>query len=94
MGRIMRRLESGARWWAAEIVLRTFGLALFGLCALSAHWLYRSVHLATFSAPGLRDYGAALAAYLCWWLGGAFLCYGPGLFRLIDLPPRYRRFGR
>jgi hypothetical protein len=29
MGRIMRRLESGERWWAAEIALRSFGFAWF-----------------------------------------------------------------
>ncbi len=39
MGKILRRLESGERWWAAEIVLRSFGLILLSLCAADALWL-------------------------------------------------------
>ncbi len=92
MGRIMRRLESGERWWAAEIVIRSAGLGLLALCAVAALWLCRSVHLPPPHEPRLRDYGAALAAFLGWSLGWACLVEGPGLFKLIPVPSRYRRF--
>jgi hypothetical protein len=92
MGRIMHRLESGERWWAAEFVLRTLGLALLGLCALSALWLYRSTHLPPPHDGRPLEYLAALVAFLSWSLGWAFLMEGPGLFKLIPVPARYRRF--
>lgn len=92
MGRIMRRLESGERWWAAEIVFRSFGLILLGLCAASALWLYRSAHQPPLHDARALEYGAALTAFMSWSLGWAFLVEGPGLFKLIPLPPRHRRF--
>jgi hypothetical protein len=92
MGRIMRRLESGERWWTAEIALRSFGLVLLGLCALSSLWLYGSVHTPPHHAANALEYLAALLAVLFWSLGCAFFAEGPGLFKLIDVPARYRRF--
>ena len=92
MGRIMRRLETGERWWAAEIALRSFGLALLGLCAASALWLYRSAHQPPLHDARAFEYGAALVAFMSWSLGGALLVEGAGLFKLIPVPPRHRRF--
>ena len=92
MGRIMRRLESGERWWAAEIALRSFGLGLLCLCAASALWLYRSAHQPPPHGARVLEYGAALTAFMSWSLGCAFLVEGPGLFKLVPLPPRHRRF--
>ncbi len=92
MGRIMRRLETGERWWAAEIALRSFGLVLLGLCAMSALWLHRSAHQPPPHEARALEYGAALTAFMSWSLGWAFLVEGPGLFKLIPVPPRHRRF--
>lgn len=92
MTRIMRRLESGERWWAAEIVLRFFGLVFLGLCAAAALWLYQSLHQPPPHAPKTLDYVAALVVVLGWSLGWSFLVEGPGLFQLIEVPARYRRF--
>lgn len=92
MGRIMRRLESGEHWWAAEIVLRAFGLGLLGLCAASALWLFRSVHQPPPHDARAAEYLAALVAFFGWSLGWAFLAEGPGLFKLIEVPARYQRF--
>jgi hypothetical protein len=92
MGRIMHRLESGERWWAAEIALRSIGLATLVLCAAAALWLYRSMHQPPRHEARALEYGAALVAFLSWSLGWAFLVEGPGLFKLVPVPARYRRF--
>ena len=94
MNRIIRRLETGERWWAAEIALRSGGLALLALCMASALWLYRVVHTVPPHPTGALEYAAALATILGWSLGLSFLVEGPGLFKLIDVPPRHRRFTR
>lgn len=92
MGRIMRRLESGERWWAAEIVLRAFGLGLLGLCAASALWLLRLVHQPPPHEARSAEDLAALLVCVGWSLGWCFLAEGPGLFKLVDLPERHGRF--
>lgn len=92
MIRIMRRLEGGERWWAAEILLRTFGLAMLGLCVVSVLWLHGSLNMQPRHGPAALEYAAALAAFLGWSLGWVFLLEGPGLFKLIPVPPRRRRF--
>jgi len=88
----MRRLESGERWWTAEIVLRSLGIGLLTFCALAAHWLYVSAHQPPPHQARALEYGAALVAFLSWSLGWALLVEGPGLFKLIPVPPRHRRF--
>jgi hypothetical protein len=92
MGRIMRRLESGERWWAAEIALRSFGLALLALCAGSVLCLYRMVHQPPPHEARPLEFFAALIAVLGWSLGWSFLVEGPALFKLIEVPARYWRF--
>ena len=93
MGEIIRRLESGERWWAAEIVLRALGLALLGLCAAASLWLYRLVHQPPqpHSARPI-EFLAGLIAFLGWSLGWALLIVGPGLFKLVPVSRRYWRF--
>lgn len=86
--RIMRRLESGERWWAAEIVLRSFGLALLGLCAAASWWLYRLVHQPPPHEARPLEMAVALVVVLGWSLGWSFLVVGPGLFKLVPVPSR------
>ncbi len=90
--KIMRRLESGERWWAAEIALRALGLALLGLCAAAVLWLYRSVHRPPPHDADALEYLAALVSFLGWSLGWSFLVVGPGLFKLVPVPGRYRNY--
>jgi predicted small integral membrane protein len=92
MGKIMRRLESGERWWAAEIAFRLLGLVLLALCGGAALWLFRSVHLPPPHEARPLEYLGALLAFLSWSLGWACFVEGPGLFKLIPVPARYRRF--
>jgi hypothetical protein len=92
MSKIMRRLESGERWWTAEIALRSFGLVLLGFCAFAAMWLYRSVHASPAHVIAAFHYLVAALVFLSWSLGWCFLVEGPGLFKLIPVPPRHRRF--
>lgn len=92
MRQIMRRLESGERWWAAEIIFRATGVALLALCSFAALWLYRSVRQLPPHDGRALEYGAALVAFLSWSLGWSCLVEGPGLFKLIPVPARHRRF--
>ncbi len=92
MNEIMHRLESGERWWPAEIALRSLGAALLALCLAAALWLYRSYQSPPAQGPRPSECMAAIAAFLGWSLGWAFLVEGPRLFKLVPLPPRHRRF--
>jgi len=87
--KIMRRLEGGERWWAAEIILRAFGLAMLGLCVAASVWLYGAVHQPPppHEARPL-EFLAALASVIGWSLGWSFLVVGPGLFKLVPVPRR------
>ena len=89
---IIRRMERGERCWPAEIVLRSFGLALLGLCAAAALWLFRLVHQPPPHSARPVEFLAAALAFFGWSLGCAFLAEGPGLFKLVPVPARYRRF--
>lgn len=89
MKTIVRRLERGERWWAAEIAFRIVGLLLLASCAGTALWTYRSVQ--AHPPAGLEALAAAFA-YLSWSLGWASLVEGPALFELIEVPPSHRRF--
>jgi hypothetical protein len=90
MNAIMRRLGSGERWWAAEVVLRAFGLALLALCAAGVFWLYGSVHQPPPHEANGGELLAGFVAVMGWCLGWSFLAVGPGLFKLV---PDRRRYG-
>jgi hypothetical protein len=85
---ILRRLESERPGWAAQIAVRSAGLALLGLCAAAAWWLHRSVHQLPPHSAGLLEFAAAALAVTSGCLGWALLGEGPGLFRLIPNPGR------
>lgn len=88
MSRHLDRLRRGERWWAAEIVLRTLGVLLFGGCykfALMAHRLITTPppHPAT---PG--EFAVCAATFFLLVSGLAFTVEGPGLFRHVPIPTR------
>lgn len=89
MGAILRRLETGKRWWAAEAVIRATGLVLLGLCAASARQLYRWVSAPPAHSVAPAEFILAMLAVACWALGTAFLFEGPGLFKLVPVPLRH-----
>jgi hypothetical protein len=82
---IGQRLNSGERWWAAELALRLLGLALLGGCAIAAHAVVR---LTAQRSGTLLEFVVALVAFACLTGGLALLIAGPGLFRLMPKPPR------
>lgn len=85
---VIRRLETGERWWAAELVIRLVGLALLGICAVACLRLDRMVHQPPrHDASPLEGLVAALA-YLSFSAGWALALVGPALFRLVPLPKR------
>ncbi|MBO9670717.1 MAG: hypothetical protein J7485_09390 [Sphingobium sp.] len=89
---IIRRMERGKRSWPAEIVLRSFGLAMLGMCAASALWVFRLVHQPPPHEARPIECLAALLAVIGWSLGWAFFAVGPGLFKLVPVPQRYWRY--
>ncbi len=88
MAAIRRRLESNQPGWAAQIAVRSAGLALLGLCAAAAWWLHRSVSQLPAHSATFLEFAAAALAVSSGCLGWALLGEGPGLFRLIPVPGR------
>jgi len=88
MNAIIRRIQSGKRWWAAEAVLRGFGLAMLATCAFATIWLYRSVHRPPLHEPRATEFIASIGVVHGWCLGWPFLLEGPGLFRLVSVTRR------
>lgn len=86
MDAIMRRLQSGERWWAAEAVLRALGLAALALCAGAGAWLYNSLHLAPQHQPSALELLAGALVVLGWCTGWPLLLLGQGLFKPVELP--------
>jgi hypothetical protein len=82
---IRQRLNSGERWWAAELVLRLVGLALLGGCAIAARAVIR---LSAHQSGTPLEFVVALLAFGCLTSGLALLMVGPGLFKLMPKPPR------
>jgi hypothetical protein len=84
--RILDRLGTDERWWAAEVILRAAGLALFGLASLAALWLARSVRLpAPHPATG-REFLAAYAAVVSGCGGALLTFFGAWSFKRMPLP--------
>ena len=92
MGQIMRRLRSGEKWPAAELALRSLGLALLALFVGISLLLYHLAHNAPPHEPYVRDYVIACVAFLSWSNGCALLTIGPGLFARVRLPERQARY--
>ena len=84
--RILDRLGTGERWWAAEAILRAAGLALFGLAALAALWLARSVRLPAPHPATARELLAAYAAVVSGCGGALLTFFGPWCFKRMPLP--------
>ncbi|MDG2532113.1 hypothetical protein P6144_00495 [Sphingomonas sp. HITSZ_GF] len=94
MRAFLRRLERGAGGWPAQLGLRLGGAAMLGLCALAAWALTVSMHRPPLHSADPAEYGEAIFSVIAWGLGWALLIEGPGLFRLIPVPPRHARFDR
>ena len=86
MNAIIRRLERGEHWWAAEVVLRMFGFALLALCAAATVWLYESVQLPPQHEASAKELFAGFVAVGGWCLGWIFFVAGPDLFKLVPDP--------
>lgn len=88
MRAVMRRLQSGERWWAAEIAFRVVALVCFGLVVLCLLHLERSVDRLPAHEPTLAEFAVSGAGVVLFSAGIACLIEGPGLFRLIPDPRR------
>jgi hypothetical protein len=85
----MDRLRRGQRWWAAELALRAFGLALLGGCDAVAGIVHRIVVASPPAGPGLAAYALCAGAVVLFSAGLAFALFGPGLLRQVPLPVRH-----
>lgn len=85
---ILIRLQQGERWWPAELVLRAVGLGMLVLCALSSRWCCRLVSQPPQHPGTPLELAIAAIAFACLSAGIALLVEGPGLFRLVPIPPR------
>lgn len=92
MQTFLYRLERGAGGWPAQLSLRLGGALLLGLCALAVWALAVSMHRPPFHSASPAEFGEAISSVVTWSLGWALLIEGPGLFRLIPVPPRHVRF--
>lgn len=92
MANVKSRLESGEKWWGAEIVLRSFGLFLLGLCSRQVSWLSTALHQPMIHGARPMEVVVAAAIFLSGSIGFALLLEGAGLFRLVDLPARHMTF--
>ncbi len=90
----LRRLEQGAGGWPARLGLRLGGAVLLALCGLAAWTLYLSMNRPPLHNADPAEFGEAIFSVIAWALGWALLIEGPGLFRLIPVPPRHVRFDR
>ena len=88
MHEIGKRLESGERWWAAEFVFRVLGMALLGVFAALWRVVVRLVGQAPAHQGTPLELAVAALAFVCLTSGLALLIEGPGLFRLLPMPPR------
>ena len=86
MKAILRRLETGKRWPAADWGLRLTGLILLVICALAVVSLFRSVHQIPRHEPSPVELIAGLAVVQSCCIGTALLAAGQGLFEPVILP--------
>lgn len=88
MRQMMDRLQSGERWWAAEILFRFLALALFWLAALCGRGLEHRVTLPPPHQASPAEFAIAAAGVVLGAGGLACLIEGPGLLRIVPLPRR------
>lgn len=88
MGTLLERLQSGQRWWAAELGLRALAGALLALALACFRHLELRVAGAAGAAPRPAEFAAAALAFAGTVAGLALLIEGPGLFRLVPYPRR------
>lgn len=88
MSRHLDRLRRGERWWAAEFVLRTLGLALLVGCYQLALLAHRLVTLPTPHQVTLGEFAVCLGIVLLLTSGLALTIFGPGLFEEVPIPSR------
>ena len=86
LARVLDRLHRGDRWWPAEVLFRTVGLALLGGCRKLA---LAGCHMA--ARPGLHPSalimaGVSTAIVALLTCGLALAIGGPGLLRLVPDP--------
>jgi hypothetical protein len=86
MNAIVRRLGNAERWLAAEIVLRSCGAVLLGLCMAAVLWLHRSVNQLPLHPLRLLEAFAAVAAIYGWCFGWPLLILGQRLFVRVPVP--------
>ena len=85
MNTIMRRLQSGERWWAAEAVLRTLGLVSLAMCAGATDWLYGSLHTQPAHQASALELLAGVPVVFGWCMGWPLFLLGKGLFKPVVL---------
>lgn len=93
---IVERLQSGQRWWAAEVAIRLIGGLFLLLAAFSAWvlqgWMQAMPRAAALPAPCTpAELGLAVVAFVSLVAALAFLIEGAGLFRFVPYP-RLRLF--
>ncbi|MBB4839700.1 MULTISPECIES: hypothetical protein [Sphingomonas] len=91
---LLRRMEQGEGGWPAQLWLRFGGVLLLGACALAVWTLVVSMNRPPQHNATPAEFGEALSGVVAWTLGWALLIEGPGLFRLIPVPPRHIRFDK
>ena len=86
MSRHFDRLRRGERWWAAEIVLRTIGLTLFGICYKLGLLAHRIVTTPPPHQATLGEFAVCTAIVVALTGGLALTLFGPGLFEEVPIP--------
>lgn len=88
MRALSERLQSGQRWWAAELGLRALAVTLLAIAVTCFRHLELRFAGAAGFKPGLAEFGVAVIAFAATVAGLALLIEGPGLFRLVPYPRR------
>lgn len=94
MSGYLESLREGKRLWAAEAGLRALGLALLGLCYRVAILAQALITAHPSHPTTLSEFALCAATFLLLTCGLAFTLEGPGLLRLVDIPPHSAYFPR
>jgi hypothetical protein len=86
MHAILRRLETGERWWAAQVAFAALALVLLSTAVSAARELCGLVAQAPVHEATPLEFVVAAFAVVCCWSGLACMIEGPGLFRLAPVP--------